>query len=451
MNPAQRREAGVLLHVTSLPPGDIHAQAERFADWAQRAGFAVWQTLPPGPADAQGSPYQPDSACAGNEQLFASDPLPDAAQIAAFAADNADWLDDYALFRALSGAYPERAWTDWPAPLRDRDPAALAAARVEHATAIAATVAAQCRFDLGWQALRARARTHSLRLFGDVPLFVAHHSADVWAQRELFELTVDGRCASVVGVPPDYFSADGQWWGYPPYDWQAMEAEGFAWWQQRFALQARRFDLVRIDHFRGLAAFWRIPADARSAREGEWVPGPGLAALQALAAVLGDTRLVAEDLGVITDDVIALRHSAGMPGMRVLQFAFDGDPRNPHLPAQYEADTVCYTGTHDNDTTLGWWQSLDAAAQSRVRAVIGAGSMPDTLIDYAWASPAPLVIVPMQDLLGLDSRARMNTPGTTAGNWLWRMDSAALDPARAQVLHRRLQAHTRAIATQAKA
>lgn len=438
MKAAAAREAGVLLHVTSLPEGNIHVQTEHFARWAQAAGFAVWQTLPPGPVDAQGSPYQPDSACAGNVALFADDPLPDTAQTIAFAAANAYWLDDYALFHALSAAYPGSAWTDWPAPLRDRDPSALAAARRTHADHMAATIADQCRFDHGWQRLRASARAQGLRLFGDVPLFVSHHSADVWAHRRLFELDTDGRCAAVVGVPPDYFAEDGQWWGYPPYDWAAMAAEDFAWWRQRFALQARRFDLVRIDHFRGLAAFWRIPAHARSAREGDWVPGPGLAALQTLTSVLGDTRLVAEDLGVITDDVIALRHAAGIPGMRVLQFAFDGDPRNPHLPAQYEADTVCYTGTHDNDTTLGWWQSLDDWTQTRVRAAIGDGDLPQALVDYAWAAPAPLVIVPMQDLLDLDSHARMNTPGTTQGNWQWRMDAAALDPARAQAIRARL-------------
>jgi len=243
----------------------------------------------------------------------------------------------------------------------------------------------------------------------------------VWSQRELFECDVDGALTAEAGVPPDAFSASGQLWHTPPYRWDAMAATGFAWWKRRFEIQAARHDLLRIDHFRGLVAFWRVPPGAASAVQGAWTPGPGRAAVDALASVLGRTRLVAEDLGVITEDVVALRRALGLPGMRVLQFAFDGDPENPHLPRHHGPDTVCYTGTHDNDTTLGWWRDLSHADRAQVARAVGHAEpeMPAALVDLAWSSPAPLAIVPMQDLLGLGPEARMNHPGRSAGNWRW--------------------------------
>jgi 4-alpha-glucanotransferase len=430
MAPWIERSAGVLLHPTSLPHGRLDAHAARFADFAAACGFRVWQMLPVGTVDNHDSPYTPASAVAGNAALFAGAPPPERAEVEAFVEANADWLPDYALFTALEARFGGTPWYEWPAPLRARDPSALAQARAELAEPLAAVARAQCAFEAGWARFRAEMNGRGLLLFGDVPLFLAHHSADVWAHPELFELDAAGRCEAVMGVPPDAFSDDGQWWGYPPYRWDAMAAEGFRWWKRRFGIQARRFDLVRIDHFRGLAAFWRIPRGARKAAEGAWTPGPGRACLDALVPVLGGARFVAEDLGMITDDVVEMRKALGIPGMRVLQFAFDGDPRNPHLPANHEPDSVCYTGTHDNDTTLGWWDALDEPARAAVRAGLGdaAPAMPQALVECAWAAPAPLAIVPMQDLLGLGSEARMNTPGEVLGNWGWRFDWEDVPP-----------------------
>lgn len=440
------RCAGVLLHPTSLPSGRLDADAHRFADFMAAAGLRVWQMLPIGTVDLHGSPYQPESACAGHVGLFEHDELPGEAEVNAFLEQNADWLPDYALFMALAERFGGAAWCDWPEALRDRDPAALARARAELAPRIHEVARGQCAFESAWARFRGEMNARGLLIFGDVPLFLAHHSADAWAHPHLFELDAAGRCEAVMGVPPDAFAADGQWWGYPPYRWDVMAHEGWRWWKRRFEIQSRRFDFVRIDHFRGLAAFWRIPRDARRAADGAWTPGPGRAAIEALADVLGDTRLVAEDLGVITDDVIALRKGLGLPGMRVLQFAFDGDPRNPHLPAHHEADTVCYTGTHDNDTTLGWWTSLDADARRHVGHVLGQDepAMPQALLDLAWASPAPLAIAPLQDLLGLGSEARMNRPGMEAGNWGWRLRWDQVPPGLAARLREALERHGRA-------
>lgn len=439
------RCAGVLLHPSSLPSGCVDEDAERFADWLQAAGFHVWQMLPIGTVDPYGSPYQPDSAFAGCDKLFAHAALPSAGQIQAYAQANADWLDDYALFAALEHRYGGQGWLLWPAPMRDREPAALRQARAELSGEIAAIAAVQCRFDRQWQAFKQRLNARGLRVFGDVPLFLAHHSADVWAHRELFEIGEDGRGEASMGVPPDAFAADGQWWGYPPYRWDAMAAQHYRWWVRRFEVQCRRFDLVRIDHFRGLSEFWRIPRNARSAREGRWAPGPGRACIDALQPVLRGTQLVAEDLGHITEDVIAMRQALGIPGMRVLQFAFDSDTDNPHLPHRHGGDTVCYTGTHDNDTTLGWWQALDDAGRQRVREALRQDDprMPQALLELAWGSPAPLAICPLQDLLGLGSEARMNIPGTVRNNWSWRFDGSTLTAELAADIRARLAAHAR--------
>ena len=421
MKPWTERSAGVLLHATSLPSGRLEGDATRFAKLLAAAGVRVWQMLPVGTPDPHGSPYGPESAFSGHVGLFDEDGAAPPAALARFVEGNADWLPDYALFRALEQRHGGE-WHTWPPPLRDREPAALAAARRELEHEVGTVVQAQWRFAERWRDFKRRVNDLGVRLFGDVPLFVTHHSADVWAHRELFEIGADGQPLAFMGVPPDAFAAEGQWWGYPPYRWDAMAAQEFRWWKRRFAVQAGRFDLVRIDHFRGLCAFWRIPREAATARGGAWVRGPGRASLDVLAPVLGGARLVAEDLGEITPDVIEMRCALGIPGMRVLQFAFDGDPDNLHLPHRHAPDTACYTGTHDNDTTLGWWQALDAPARRRVADYlkIPAPVMPADLVECAWASPAPLSIVPLQDLLGLGPEARMNRPGILHGNWSWR-------------------------------
>ena len=415
------RSAGVLLHLTSLPTGRPDGGAHRFAGLIAAAGLRVWQILPIGPSATERNPFACASAFAG-DPAFVTDTEPvDRKAYARFHEENADWLEDWALFAALKEAHGGEPWWRWPAPLRRRDPAALARAGLELADEVDRARITQFRFDSAWTAFHHGTRALGLRLFGDVPLFLSRDSADVWAHRGLFEADEDGRLESVVGVPPDAFSDDGQLWGLPPYRWEAMAANGYAWWKRRFEVQARRHDLLRLDHFRAFAAWWRIPPDASTAATGTWVPGPGRAAIDALAPVLGNVQLVAEDLGVITEDVVALRRTLGLPGMRVLQFAFDGNPENPHLPRHHGPDSVCYTGTHDNDTTLGWWRALSAQQQAEVAQALGTGSpgMPRALVELAWSSPAPLTVVPLQDLLGLGTEARMNRPGVKEGNWRW--------------------------------
>ncbi|MEQ1439967.1 4-alpha-glucanotransferase [Fontimonas sp. SYSU GA230001] len=440
------RSAGVLLPLRALPSGRLDADAFRFIDFAAHAGLRVWQLLPLGPGDAHGNPFQPASACAGDTGLLPDDDGPCSGDdYRAFCRREADWLDDWALFVALRAEQGDRPWYEWPDALRHGDAGTLADARLRLRDAIETARRAQFRFHRMWTALKTYANARGILLFGDVPLFVAHDSVDVWRHRELFEVDDDGHVRATVGVPPDAYSETGQSWGYPPYRWDRIAAQDFRWWRRRFEVQAARYDLVRLDHFRGLAAWWRIPQGAASAVDGQWVPAPGHAAVESLKPVLGGTRLVAEDLGHITPDVVALRHALGIPGMRVLQFAFDGDAANPHLPAHHGDDCVCYTGTHDNDTTLGWWQALPAWQRDRVCTFLGREDppMPESLIELAWASPAPLAIVPMQDLLGLGSAARMNRPGVMEGNWRWRMDPGALDPARAQRLRESLRQHRR--------
>ncbi len=415
------RSAGLLLHLTSLPGGRPDGEARRFAERIAAAGLKVWQILPTGPSAAACNPFEPASAFAGDPAFVTGTEPVDPRAFARFREENEDWLEDWALFAALKVGRGGEPWWRWPAPLRRRDAAALTRARSELAEAIAYAQVTQFRFDCAWTAFHGALRALGLRLFGDLPFFLSRDSADVWAHRGLFDVDADGRLESIVGVPPDAFSGSGQLWGMPPYRWDAMAASGYAWWKRRFELQARRHDLLRLDHFRGFAASWHIPPDAKTAAAGAWVPGPGRAPIDAIVPLLGSTRLVAEDLGVITEDVVALRRALALPGMRVLQFAFDGNPDNPHLPQHHGPDTVCYTGTHDNDTTLGWWRSLPGRQQAAVARAIGTvrPEMPLALIELAWSSPAPLAIVPFQDLLGLDSAARMNRPGVKEGNWRW--------------------------------
>ena len=456
MNLLAERRAGVLLHPTSLPGsnsrGTFGADARRFIEWLAEGGFSIWQTLPLGVTDAYGSPYALRSAHAGDPRFidvadlgaaaelpagfaangdravrYASfEALADAEQRRAFAqflSANRRWLEPYGLFELLSQRFDWAPWWQWPAPYRDRDAAALHECRSASREQLRALVFEQYLFDLQWAALKRYANERGVYLFGDLPFYVDRNSVDVWSGRPLFALDAHGEPLAVAGVPPDYFNADGQLWGNPLYDWDAMEQSGFRWWLDRIATQLARFDLLRIDHFRALESYWAIPAGAPTARHGQWLRGRGDALLTALRAQLGEIPLVAEDLGIITDEVRAMRDRFELPGMVVLHFAFDGSRDNPHLPAQHKRNAVVYTGTHDNDTTVGWYNSLDSRARDTVEGMLGVGPtprVPEFLIHAAYESNAALAVLPMQDLLARDSGARMNTPGTVVGNWRWR-------------------------------
>ena len=453
-----RRRAGILLHPTSLPGprehGGLGAEARRFIEFLAAAGVSVWQVLPLGPTHADGSPYQCLSAHAGNPALIdvddlrargwlppEADPSRHAACLArawegfqqharaedwddfkAFRHRHRHWLEDFALFMVLRQRHPHGGWADWPRPLRDRQAAALQRAREENAEAIELQVFIQYLFFAQWQALRDFARERGIRLFGDMPIFVAWDSADVWVHRDLFKLDAEGRPEVVAGVPPDYFSPTGQRWGNPHYHWERMEEDGFRWWIERMGTQLELFDLVRIDHFRGFEACWEIPATDETAEHGWWAKAPGEALLSRLFAVFGQLPLVAEDLGIITPEVEALRDRFGLPGMKILQFAFDGGPENPYLPHNGVPNSVIYTGTHDNDTTLGWYRHDEARLRPLLADYLGCepADMPWPLIRLALASVSRLAVLPLQDVLALGSEHRMNTPGTTEGNWRWR-------------------------------
>ncbi|MFZ0006728.1 MAG: 4-alpha-glucanotransferase [Steroidobacteraceae bacterium] len=424
-----RRRAGVLLPLSALE-APLGRGGRAFVDWLASAGFAVWQMLPVGPAGADGSPFWTRADCAGDPALLDPAELPDPAapREAAFLEASAPWLADYALFEALTRAHAGAPFWSWPQGLRDREPQALAAARTRLAAEVALVEREQHGFYVQWHRLRDHAHSRGVRLFGDMPFYVAPSSVETWAHRELFALGASGEPAVVSGVPPDYFTQLGQLWGNPVYDWDAARRSGFEWWRARVRGQLARFDLLRLDHFRALVAYWAVPAGAPDARGGAWHDTPGEELLRRLREELGDLPLVAEDLGLITPDVVALRKTLGLPGMRVLQFAFDGDPRNPHLPYMHEHDNVAYTGTHDNDTTRGWYERLDAGTRERVDLYLRAGAeaMPETLLRAALGSVAGLAVIPAQDLLGLGSEARLNTPGTAAGNWSWKLPPGAL-------------------------
>ncbi len=473
------RRAGVLLHPTSLPGqgycGDFGAGAHRFVDYIAESGLQIWQVLPLGPTHADGCPYQSFSVHAGSpdlidlhwlaaRKLLSKDQVRGgqadrfrkrralneachnmhrlmaarragslATDYAAFLAESAFWLEDYVRFQAFRIDLQHRPWSSWPAGLRDCDPAACDRRARELSERMEELRFRQFVFDCQWRELRRHASERGVLLFGDIPIYVHLESADVWAHQDMFELDEHGHPLTVTGVPPDYFSSEGQLWGNPQYRWELMRGTGFRWWLQRFASAARQFDIARIDHFRALESYWEIPADATSAKAGHWVPAPGRELLQRVREEIPDLCLVAENLGVITPEVEALRREFGLPGMLIMQFAFDGSPDNPYLLHMHEPEDVVYTGTHDNDTTLGWYLSLDEATRGKVDSYLGRADepMPWPLVRQAMSSVANTAIIPWQDFLGLDGRHRMNTPGTTQGNWRWRFAwdqvSAGLD------------------------
>ena len=474
-----RRSSGILFHPTSLPGpfgvGDFGEEARAFVDFLKAAGQTLWQVLPLGPTGLGNSPYQSCSAFAGNTLLIdprqlevdglmdlsdlQSQDFPEESvdydsakflkaelleeafrsfnqqsaqalrdQFEAFCEDASWWLDDYALYRALKYANGDRDWFAWDQGTAFREPEALAAAKHELREQIAAQKFFQLLFFRQWQSLRDYAHNHDVRIIGDLPIFVAHDSADVWAHREYFKLDETGKPTVVAGVPPDYFSATGQLWGNPLYNWQRMRDEDFKWWIDRMRWSLKLFDVIRVDHFRGFAACWEVPAGANTAINGQWVETPGRELFASLQKTLGDLPIIAENLGIITPDVESLREEFGFPGMRVLQFAFGGDETNEHLPQNHTADTVAYTGTHDNDTSRGWFASRgDAERDFCLRQLQSDGREINwDMIRANFSSKADTAIVPMQDVLGLGSEARMNLPASETGNWKWRMKPDAL-------------------------
>ena len=482
------RRAGVLLHPTSLPgvygSGDLGHDAYRFIEFIQASGFSVWQMLPLGPTHADGSPYQSLSAHAGNPLLISIDWLIDRgwlpaqsppaqavsqrfrrhclytafanfekkpaadwlAKLKKFEQQHADWLPDYSLFTAIKQEQQDAPWMAWPEKLRLRDKAALRAAATRLAPVIKQIVFEQFVFFTQWHEIREYASQRGVMMFGDMPIFVAQDSADVWAQRDNFMLDAQGEPRYVAGVPPDAFSDTGQRWGNPLYDWPAMQADKFSWWLSRFKTQLELFDVIRIDHFRGFAACWQIAATATTAMQGEWVNVPGRDLLKRVRSSFPDLLLVAEDLGVITEEVNALRDEFDFPGMKILQFAFGETADNLYLPHHHVARSVVYTGTHDNDTTLGWLQSNPHSTRQHVQNYIGCGELDNysllaKLMNLALASVAQLAILPMQDLL--DGQHRMNKPGTTTDNWRWRFGWQQLASGKSEWLRSQLQLYGR--------
>jgi 4-alpha-glucanotransferase len=460
-----KRRAGILLHITSLPnstgKGDLGPEAYNFVNFLADTGIKVWQTLPLGVPHADNSPYQCLSAHAGNPELInllelyekgwlkevKNCPACDAGQcfktkciifkaylgfdklateedkqeFIDFCDDKVSWLNDFSLYLALREQFSGSCWNQWPESLKQREPAALEEARRKLEIPIKTIQFEQFIFYKQWIALKDYANEHGVLLFGDIPIFVSYDSVDVWANRDVFKLDEQGEMPVVAGVPPDYFSETGQRWGNPHYDWNYLKESDFSWWIERMKSQLEMFDILRIDHFRGFEAAWEIPADEETAINGKWVKAPGDLLLTALKKAFGEMPLVAEDLGIITEEVDVLRRDFKLPGMKILQFAFGDTAENPYLPHNYEKNTVAYTGTHDNDTTLGWFNSLSENEQYHIYQYLGLSnaSMPYLLIGTAFSSVANLAIVPMQDVLELGSEDRMNIPGTVEGNWSW--------------------------------
>jgi 4-alpha-glucanotransferase len=474
------RLSGILLHPTSLPGrfgiGDLGSEAYRFADWLVAAGQKLWQTLALGPTGYADSPYASFSAFAGNPMLISPDQLAaegdllakDLADVPPFPNDHVDfgwviqyktdllrqaarrffdqaapdrrlqfdefshnnrrWLDDFALFMAVKAEHAMVPWTEWAEEIGLRKPGALAEWRKMLADEILFQKYLQFQFFRQWHALRGYANERGVKMMGDIPIFVAHDSADVWAHPELFFLDEKGKPTVVAGVPPDYFSATGQRWGNPLYRWDLMEKEGYRWWIERVRQTFSIVDILRIDHFRGFEAYWEIPASEPTAVKGRWVKGTGEKLFYALQNALSELHIVAEDLGVVTPEMVALREQFGFPGMNVLQFAFDSDATNPYLPFNHEPNSVVYTGTHDNDTTRGWYDTISDELRHRVRLFVGTegSSISWDFIRLAFSSVADTAIIPLQDVLSLGSEARMNLPAEPSGNWRWRSLPGAL-------------------------
>ena len=414
------REAGILCHITSLPSGKLGPDAFTFIDLIAEAGISVWQVLPLTPPDEHRSPYASTSAFAGWVKLC--DPSfeydPDHELISDWLSVNAHWAWDWGLYDVLKEIHDEKPWFEWPEPLRNRHPEAIEEAMQTHMPRIRGRIVNQVRFQRDWMILRHYAEQKGVKLFGDLPIFVAKDSVDVWVRPHLFHHDV------VAGVPPDYCSEDGQRWGTMMYNWDAHREDEWTWWRMRMARMCGLFDMVRIDHFRGFESAWAIPVGDETARNGQWMNGPGDDILQAIIDVSGDTLIVAEDLGIIPESVTELRKRHNLPGMSVLHFGFDDENEdNPHRPANLSKDRVVYTGTHDNDTTMGWWESASSERKVRIGEVGLAGENAcDTLIRLAMESQAPLAIVPIQDVLQLGTKSRMNTPGKATGNWSWKFE-----------------------------
>ncbi|MBW2187860.1 MAG: 4-alpha-glucanotransferase [Deltaproteobacteria bacterium] len=438
------RKAGVLLHPTSLPHGVLDHHVEKFLDWMVAAGLSVWQMLPLGVPNQDRSPYQCYSAYALNPALLPNGAVchnSDEDGFSLFCHNEGFWLNDYALFMVLKQHHGYRLWSQWPDCYRYRDTTALAQFALNHQHALRAIKKEQYTLFTLWQRVRESAHQRGIQLFGDVPIAVSYDSADVWSQPQLFKLDEQLQPTVVAGVPPDYFSETGQLWGNPHYNWSVMQQDDFNWWRSRMANVLRQFDFVRIDHFRGLQALWEVPADATTAIDGCWVETPGRELLTVLKIDFPHMPFVAEDLGLITPEVTALRDDFQLPGLSVLHFGFDGTADNPHDLANQEESTVVYTGTHDNNTTCGWFDSLPAHVQQQVLAKLptNSGEMPWPMIVAALYSPARLAIIPMQDWLALDSSHRTNTPGTVAENWRWRFHWDQVPETLAMTIHHWLQ------------
>ncbi len=484
-----QRSSGLLCHITSLPGphgiGDLGPSAFEFVDLLASAGQHIWQVLPLGPAGAGDSPYDSRSSFAGNPMLismnglvddgllgssdiasipdfrtdlvefrkveewkglrlrkafetFATGDFPELqSSMEAFQQKSSDWLDDYALYQALREHFDGEPWFKWPQDLRMRASAALERAAKQFANEVAFHRFVQFLFERQWQELKQYANRNEIAIMGDIPIYVALDSADVWANQSQFLLDADGQPTKQAGVPPDLFAEDGQLWGNPVYDWEKMRKDDYAWWTERMRRVCELTDLVRVDHFRGFAAGWQVPAGAKTARNGTWVQGPGLAFFDSLREQLGNLPIVVEDLGVITPDVEELRDSLGYPGMKVIQFAFGNGAENPYLPHNHRTNSMVYSGTHDNETTFGWYLSANRATQRHIRQYLQTrkNRVARDVVRTTWASVGVIACAPVQDILGLGNEARMNVPGLPTGNWGWRLSHLDLLAEHAQWLN----------------
>ncbi|RUR74817.1 4-alpha-glucanotransferase [Chlorogloeopsis fritschii PCC 9212] len=501
------RASGILLHPTSLPSqfgiGDLGKSAYEFVDFLERSGQKLWQILPLGPTGYEHSPYIMNfSTFAGNPLLISLEELvqegllsqegltslPESAsqnpqrvnfdavipykmkilrlaferfqqtsnqqpnpEFEQFCQEMSAWLDDYVLFMALLEAHGGKAWSEWESALARREPSALQAATEKFQEEIFYHKFLQFIFFQQWSKLRTYANDKNIQIVGDISIYVCHNSADVWATPDIFQLDPQTLApAYIAGVPPDYFSATGQLWGNPVYDWDKLQQTNFAWWIERFRATLQYVDIVRIDHFRGFEAYWRVPAGEETAINGEWIKAPGVEFFETLGETLGSLPVMAEDLGIITPEVEELRDRFDFPGMRILQFAFSGDSENPYLPHHYVKNCVVYPGTHDNDTAIGWWQQATPQEKQMVAKYLGYAS-PEEIQEINWlfirtalASVADLAIIPLQDILGLDGSGRMNDPSVNAGNWRWRYNSSQqLTPELSQRLLEMTQLYSR--------